>query len=354
MQTYRVARWLGLGIAALVGLLLLAVVGFYLAVEISRLPHDFRSTWLDGPGDARIRCVSWTEGGSWMDDPYEVHEYTLVASDGTETLIGQGPAPLDADRVRLYQHGEQAELVVEDVAFRRTPRGRWPRFWAKDRDFIYRHYAPFTDRSVKGTAASWQATYTGLPCTIADVDLRTQRLLSACGYDRPKVQLVFTRATPDAPWKMDPEATFAQSPPPQREAFPEAVRASLTMLRVEPRLPLRRLPQAYQLLETARKEPGVTVASELEHVIGAGRTTDLTMITPAFTSRWQVEGGWLDASGSPVVFWPDWKMIAHPWGQATLVHHGVAGSDNASYLLYVTLHRDAPPRHGSTSSSKTS
>ncbi|MCP5060690.1 MAG: hypothetical protein GY937_28670 [bacterium] len=333
----KVFRWIGIFVAGLVALVVLAAGGLYVLIEISRLPHDHRTVWIDGPGAARIRSHSWIEGGNWMDDPYDVHEYTLVERDGTETLIGEGPAPLDSKEARLYEYGEQATLVVRDIAYSPAPYGRWASFRAKDRGFIHRHYAPFTHHSIHPFGQTWRSTFTGLRCRIASVDLPLKRMVSACGSGLRSVNLVFSRRSPEDPWEVDAAATFAGSPPPERAPFPEAAHATLTAVRVVPPKDLRALPVENYRLDATMQEAGAEIAAEIDFEIRRDEPVEVTLETAAFRPSWSLQGGWVTDEGWPVLYWPGFQFRAQPWGDAFLVHNSFVTRDDATYLIYLEL-----------------
>jgi hypothetical protein len=344
----RIFRWIGIFGAGLAALVVLAAGGLYLLIEFSRLPHDHRTVWIDGPGDARIRSHSWVEGGNWMDDPYDVHEYTLMERDGTETLIGEGPAPLDSGEARLYEHGEQATLVVRDIAYSPGPYGRWDRFRAKNRDFIHRHYAPFTHHPIHRFGQTWRSAFTGLRCRIATVDLARQRMVSACGSGVRSVNLVFSRKSSEHPWAIDPSATFALSPPPERAPFPEVAHATLTAVRVVPPKDFRALPIENYRLDATLMEAGAEIVAELDFELRRDEPVEVKLEVAAFRQSWSLQGGWVAEDGRPVLYWPGYQLRAQPWRVSSLVYLSFVPRENASYLIYIELQPSESSETGAT------
>jgi hypothetical protein len=155
-------RWIGWGFVGVVSLLALGVL---LILVVDDSPIKVRTVWIDGPGDTRIRGEEWETSSGW--DSSVVHEYTQVAADGTETPIGEGPNALDIGRARLYEHDDQAELVVLGSIFRRDHSGRWSVFRAFDPSFVYRHDASGVNRQFGN---SWYYASSGTTCWIADLD----------------------------------------------------------------------------------------------------------------------------------------------------------------------------------------
>lgn len=133
---WRSLRWIGLGF---VGLASLVALGILLVWFAERSPRNVGTVWIDGPGDTRIRGDTWVKSSLW--DESVVFKYTEVAPDGTENPIGEGPNSLDIGRARLHEQGDQAELVVLGMIYRRDQSGHWSSFRAADYKFVYRYYA---------------------------------------------------------------------------------------------------------------------------------------------------------------------------------------------------------------------
>lgn len=339
----RFFRFIGFSLAGLVALVFLAIIGLYLMSEISRLPHDHRTTWLDGPGEDRIRCVSWREGGNWMDEAWEIHEYTHVSASGKKTLIGRGTAALDSDDVHLYSDGDQAELVVEDDVFHRTPKGKWTLFRAVDRDFIHLHYSPVPGGgSMERTERSWRYGARPSPCRISALDLQRQRMDSECGWGG-ELKFVFRRDSYDAPWVLDPEATFAKMPPPERSPFPEFVRATLTAVRVTPAEGDARLPSDVDPLQVVLDKPSVEMIARREFEIVNGEPIELPLAAePISRKSFSLTGAWLDENGWPVVLWsehPEFKhhgkLRAQAFGAAVRVWAEAVRDEDTYYIVYL-------------------
>lgn len=339
---HRILRFIGLGLAGLLVLAALGVVGLYLLIELQKLPRDHRTVWIDGPGDTRIRGVSWIEGGSWIDGPSEHHEYTEVVRWGADTLIGRGPAALDSASARLHEQGDRVELVVEDVVFRRTREGSWARFRALDVVFLYRHYAPLSSGGMERAERSWRYHLRPIDCRILAFEPERHRMTSRCGGS-PPVELVFERASYDAPWVVDPAATFAETPAPERTPFPESARVTLTALRIAPGA-YPAAPASYRSLERAIDEPGVERIAQRELTLETHEPIELALAAEGIQRSWSLRRGWLDANGWPVVLWSAYprfeafgELRAQPWGAAVLVHRQRVPGEDASYAVYLEL-----------------
>lgn len=339
----RVLRFIGLGLAGLSALAALGVVVLGLLIALEAMPRNHRTVRVDGPGGTRIRGDSWVEGGSWIDDPSERHHYTEVIRFGADTPIGLGPAALDSPGARLHEHGDQAELVVEDIVFRRTRAGSWERFRAIDIVFLYRHYAPLSSGGRERTERSWRYQLRHIRCWILAFEPQQQRMMSTCGLGGP-VKLVFQRASYDAPWVIDPMATFAGTPAPERTPFPEAAQVTITALRIE-RAQDDWAPRAtYQHLETALDEAGVERIARLDFELEKGQRIELPLAAERIQKSWSLRGAWLDAQGWPVVLWSAYppfeklgELRAQPWGEAVLVHRQMVPGEDVSYAVYLEL-----------------
>lgn len=333
----RALRWIGWGFAGVVSLVALAGL---LVLFVERSPRNVGTVWIDGPGDTRIRGDTWSKAGVW--DESVVYEYTQVAPDGTEIPIGEGPVDLERAAARLYEHGDQAELVVLGSVYRRDRSGRWISFRAVDAGFVYRHYAS----GVTGQAGdSWYYAAAGISCWIADLDPIEHRLVSACHFPA-RVRLVFRRASYDAPWVLDPSATFAETPPPQRQDFPNAARGTLTTLRVVPAAAAAALLERSRRLESVRGETGVRRVAQVEFELVGTEATDVSVVTEGYENRWRARGGWVNTEGRPVVFWSDHPLgrdegfaerRGQPWGEAWLVDSVRRHREDATYLTYLEL-----------------
>ena len=333
----RVLRWIAWGFVGIVSLLALVV---FLVSVVDDIPKKVSTVWIDGPGDTRIRGDTWVESGLW--DQSVVYEYTQVAPDGTEIPIGEGPAALDIGGARLYEHDDQAELVVLGTVFRRDHSGRWSAFWAVDHSFVYRHYATGVNEQFGN---SWYYAASGISCWITDLDPVEHRLVSACHFPA-SVQLVFRRASYDEPWALDQAATFAETPPPQRAHFPEMVQGTLTTVRIEPAGAAAALLVGSRRLEAALAEDGTRMLARVEFELVGEEATDVTVVTEGYENRWRARGGWVDPRGWPVVFWSghplgsDEGFAEHrgqPWGEAWLVHSVRRHREDATYLTYLEL-----------------
>ncbi len=183
----------------LVGLAVLLLLAGSLAAFVDSRPKKVGTVWLEGPGKSRIRGETWVTSSMW--DESVSHRYIEVAANAAETPIGEGPVDLERARARLYQHGDQAELVVMDHIYRRDRDGEWTVFRAVDEEFVYRHYASGPDSA------------SGISCWIDELDPNGHQLISACNFP-VDVRLVFRRSSYDEPWVLDPPATFAETPLP--------------------------------------------------------------------------------------------------------------------------------------------
>jgi len=302
--------------------------------------------WLDGPGDGRIRGVSWVEGGNWMDDPWEIHEYTHVARDGSETLIGRGDAALDSDEVRLHANGDLAELVVEDTVFHRTREGKWTRFWAVDVVFIHLHYAPVpTGGRMERSERSWRHRAAPIHCRVSALDLQQQRMQTDCGWDRgPK--LVFRRDSYDTPWVVDADATFAKNSPPEHRPFPDFVRATLTAVRITPAPGAAPWRDDIDQIEAMLGAPGVEQIARREFAVVNGKRIELPLDASEISREsWSLRGAWLDENGWPVVLWSEHpksehhgELRAQAFGAALRVHAQAVPGEDIRYAVYLELH----------------
>jgi hypothetical protein len=333
----RALRWIGWGF---LGVVSLVALGWLLISFGSDIPKKIGTVWIDGPGDTRIRGDTWMKS-SMFDDSY-VHEYTQVAPDGAETPIGEGLRALDIAKARLYEHDEQAELVVLGKVFRRDHSGHWSAFKAADASFVYRYYASGITREL---GDSWYSSASGITCWITDLDQYANRLVSACHFPA-RVSLVFRRASYDAPWVLDAEATFAKTPPPQRVHFPERVEGTLTTVRIEPAAAATALLAESRRLEPALAAAGTRIAAQVEFELVGTEHTDLSLVTEGYENRWRVRGGWVDSRGRAVVFWADHPLgrsegfaerRGQPWEEAWLLERVHRYKEDASYLIYLEL-----------------
>ena len=335
----RVLFWIG---GILLGLVSLVIVGFIFMLflwPLDRSPRLEHTVWINGAGDPRIRGETWVTPGSW--ESTVDNKYFEVASDGSETFIGNGPQALDIARARLYQHKGQAELVVLGSVYRRDRTGSWSEFRAEDGSFIYRHYV--SRRSSRGVGSAWYASASGVSCYIADLNHIAHWLVSDCNFPA-SVSLVFRRASYDDPWVLDEAATFARSPPPQRAPFPEAVQGTLTVIRVEPIAADADLSKGSRL-ETALEVAGMQHVQRVEFELVGTEPTDVSIVADNHKRNWRVRGGWVDSQGWPVLFWADhhWAhggytdRLGLPWGEAWLVDYSQQHQKDVSYLVYLEL-----------------
>jgi hypothetical protein len=333
----RVLRWIGWGFVGVVGLVVVLVFVISVADDI---PKNIKTVWIDGPGDTRIRGDTWETTSLW--DSSEVHEYTQVAPDGTETPIGEGLRQLDIARARVYELGDKAELVALDKIFRRDHSGRWSAFRADDANFVYRYYASGTTQRLDN---SWYYSASGISCWITGLNQATHRLVSTCSFPAT-VRLIFRRASYDDPWVLDEAATFSGTPPPKRIPFPDAARGTLTTVLIEPPEAVAALLERSRHLEPALAEAGARMVAQVEFELVGSEATDVSVETEGYKNRWRARGGWVDSRGWPVLFWSDHplghresfaKRRGQPWGEALLVKRSRRYQADASYLTYLEL-----------------